>query len=90
MLKPGESAKTIVYLDEVLLPLVLGEELQLLGVDGAPPLLPDQLHGVLSTHSTSYLGKLSIQCTSCGFKASSLKQGKLHRNIFYPKDRFQS
>ncbi len=36
------------YLDKILLAPVLGEELELLGVDGAPPLLSDQLHRVLT------------------------------------------
>ena len=39
------------HLDEILSPLVFGEELQLLGVNGAPPLLSDQVDRVLVLHS---------------------------------------
>ena len=38
------------YLDKILLAPVLGEELELFGVDSAPPLLSDQLHRVLTQH----------------------------------------
>ena len=39
------------HLDEILSPLVFGEELKLLGINGAPPLLPDQVDRVLVLHS---------------------------------------
>lgn len=41
----------VLPLDEILSPLVFGEELQLLGINGAPPLLPDQVDRVLVLHS---------------------------------------
>jgi len=40
----------VLPLDEILAPLVLGEELQLLGIDGTTSLLPDQVHRVLVLH----------------------------------------
>ena len=39
------------HLDEILAPLILGEELQLLGIDGTASLLPDQVHRVLVLHT---------------------------------------
>ena len=39
------------YLDEILAPLILGEELQLLGIDGTASLFPDQVHRVLVLHT---------------------------------------
>jgi len=44
----------VLPLDEILAPLVLGEELQLLGIDGPAPLLPDQVHCVLVLHPQLY------------------------------------
>jgi len=41
----------VLPLDEILAPLILGEELQLLGIDGTASLLPDQVHRILVLHT---------------------------------------
>jgi hypothetical protein len=45
------------YLDKILLAPVLGEELELFGVDGTPPLLSDQLHRVLRQYRPGHTHK---------------------------------